>query len=103
MGVSLGETVLFSIASRSISIDGVAYTLWKAYHNTYYDNADTKMKKEEIEKATTGLKSLFRDNPDINWEDDAEMLKKLYGLLKKLSRLFMSIIPEIKGLSKVSG
>lgn len=48
---------------------------------TYYANADTKMKKEAIEKATTGLNPLFRDNPDINWEDDDEMLKKLYGLL----------------------
>ena len=39
------------------------------------------MKKEAIEKATTGLNPLFRDNPDINWEDDDEILKKLYGLL----------------------
>lgn len=46
----------------------------------YYANADTKMKKEAIEKATTGLNPLFRNNPDINWEDDDEMIKKLYGL-----------------------
>lgn len=48
---------------------------------TYYANADTKMKKEAIEKATAGLNPLFRDNPDINWKDDDEILKKLYGLL----------------------
>lgn len=48
---------------------------------TYYANADTKMKKDAIEKATTGLNPLFQDNPDIHWEDDDEMIKKLYGLL----------------------
>lgn len=48
---------------------------------TYYANADTKMKKDAIKKATTGLNPLFQDNPDINWEDDDEMIKKLYGLL----------------------
>jgi site-specific recombinase XerD len=48
---------------------------------TYYANADTKMKKDAIEKATTGLNPLFQDNPDINWENDDDMLKKLYGLL----------------------
>lgn len=48
---------------------------------TYYANADTKMKKEAIEKATSGLNPLFQDNPKISWEDDDEILKKLYGLL----------------------
>ena len=47
----------------------------------YYANADTKMKKDAIDKATTGLNPLFQDNPDIHWEDDDEMIKKLYGLL----------------------
>ncbi len=37
------------------------------------------MKREAIEKATSELNPLFKDNPDINWEDDEELLKKLYG------------------------
>lgn len=41
------------------------------------------MKKEAIEKATTELNPLFKDNPEINWEDDDEILKKLYGLLQE--------------------
>ena len=48
---------------------------------TYYANADTKMKKDALEKATAGLNPLFQDNPNIHWEDDDEMIKKLYGLL----------------------
>lgn len=46
----------------------------------YYANADTTMKKEAIEKATSNLNPLFDDNPDINWTDDAELMKRLYGL-----------------------
>ena len=46
----------------------------------YYANVDTTMKREAIEKATSELNLLFLDNPDINWEDDDELLKKLYGL-----------------------
>lgn len=45
----------------------------------YYANADISMKREAIEKATSELNPLFKDNPDINWEDDEELLKKLYG------------------------
>lgn len=36
----------------------------------YYANADISMKREAIEKATSELNPLFKDNPDINWEDD---------------------------------
>lgn len=46
----------------------------------YYANADISMKKEAIEKATSELNPLFKDNPNINWGDDEELLKKLYGL-----------------------
>lgn len=48
---------------------------------TYYANADTRMKKDAIKKATTALNPLFQNNPDINWENDDEMIKKLYGLI----------------------
>ena len=47
---------------------------------TYYANADTRMNKEAIEKATSGLNPLFQNNPDIEWEEDDELIKKLYGL-----------------------
>lgn len=47
---------------------------------TYYANADTKMKQEAIEKATSTFNPLFNDDININWEDDQELLKKLYGL-----------------------
>lgn len=47
---------------------------------TYYANADTKMKQEAIENATSCLNPLFNDDIDINWEDDEEMIKKLSGL-----------------------
>lgn len=47
---------------------------------TYYANADTRMKKEAIEKATSELNPLFQNSEDINWENDEELLKKLYGL-----------------------
>ncbi len=46
----------------------------------YYANADTQMKKEAIEKATTELNPLFQDNPEIDWENDEEMIKKLHGV-----------------------
>jgi integrase/recombinase XerD len=48
---------------------------------TFYANADTKMKQDAIEKATSALNPLFQETPDINWEDDEELIKKLYGLL----------------------
>ena len=46
-----------------------------------YANADTTMKKEALEKATSKLSPLFSDEVTINWEDDDEMIKKLYGLV----------------------
>jgi len=46
----------------------------------YYANADITMKKEAIEKATSKLNPLFRDNPDIDWDDNELLIKKLYGL-----------------------
>jgi hypothetical protein len=47
----------------------------------YYANADTRMKQEAIEKATSELNPLFSTDTNINWDDDEELLKKLYGLL----------------------
>ena len=38
------------------------------------------MKKEAIEKATSDLDPLFSNEYDIDWEDDEDLLKKLYGL-----------------------
>lgn len=46
-----------------------------------YANADTTMKKEALEKATSKLNSLISDEVIINWEDNEEMIKKLYGLV----------------------
>ena len=46
----------------------------------YYANADTTMKKEAIEKATSELNPLLSGTADLGWEDDEELLKKLYGL-----------------------
>lgn len=48
---------------------------------TYYANADTKMKQEAIENATSSLNPLFNDDIDIDWENDEEMIKKLSGLV----------------------
>ena len=47
---------------------------------TYYANADTKMKQEAIEKATSSFNPLFSDDLEIDWENDDEMIKKLCGL-----------------------
>lgn len=47
----------------------------------YYANADTKMKQEAIEKATSSLNPLFNNDIEIDWEDDEEMIKRLYGLM----------------------
>ena len=46
----------------------------------FYANADTTMKKETIEKATSDFYSLFSNEYDVDWEDDGELMKKLYGL-----------------------
>lgn len=36
--------------------------------------------KEAIEKATSDFDPLFSNEYDIDWEDDEDLLKKLYGL-----------------------
>ena len=46
-----------------------------------YPNADTTMKKKALEKATSKLNPLLSNEVNINWEDDDEMIKKLYGLV----------------------
>jgi len=46
-----------------------------------YANADTKMKKDAIEKATSKLNPLITDQISIEWEKDEETIKKLYGLV----------------------
>ena len=46
----------------------------------YYANADTTMKQEAIEKATSKLNPLLSSKMDFDWENDEELLKKLYGL-----------------------
>ena len=48
---------------------------------TYYANADSTMKQKAIEKATSALNPLFSEEFDIKWEDDDELIKKLYGLI----------------------
>lgn len=46
----------------------------------YYANADTAMKQEAIEKATSEFNPLLTCEISYNWEDDEDLLKKLYGL-----------------------
>ena len=46
----------------------------------FYANADNTMKKETIEKATSDFYSLFSNEYDVDWEDDEDLMKKLYGL-----------------------
>lgn len=46
-----------------------------------YAHADTKMKQDAIEKATSALNPLNTAEFSINWQDDEEMIKKLYGLI----------------------
>lgn len=46
-----------------------------------YANADTKMKKEAIEKATSKLNPLITGQISIDWQKNEEMIKKLYGLV----------------------
>ena len=46
----------------------------------YYANADTTMKQEAIEKATSKLNPIISGEIAIDWEDDEVLLKKLYGL-----------------------
>ena len=60
----------------------VCHSHWwpNGYDNVFYANADTTMKKEAIEKATSDFNPLFSNEYDIDWEDDEDLLKKLYGL-----------------------
>lgn len=58
----------------------MAWTCKNGYDNVFYVNADTTMKKEAIEKATSDFDPLFSNEYDIDWEDDEDLLKKLYGL-----------------------
>lgn len=47
----------------------------------YYANADTEMKKEAIEKATSKLNPLVSDDSaSLEWENDEDMIRRLYGL-----------------------
>jgi len=46
-----------------------------------YANADTRMKQEAIEKATSKINPLKSDKPIIDWEDDEDVIRKLYGLV----------------------
>jgi site-specific recombinase XerD len=47
----------------------------------YYANADTSMKKEAIEKATSKLNPLLSNDPAcLEWENDDAMIRRLYGL-----------------------
>ena len=46
-----------------------------------YANADTEMKRKAIEKATSMLNPLLSDETtSLEWEDDEEMIRRLYGL-----------------------
>ena len=46
-----------------------------------YANADTEMKKEAIEKATSALNPLVSgETADHEWENDEAMIRRLYGL-----------------------
>ena len=46
----------------------------------FYANADTTMKKEAIDKATSDINPLYSNEYDIEWDDDEELLKRLYCL-----------------------
>ena len=46
----------------------------------YYANADVGMKGKAIEKATSKLNPLFKANCNYNFEEDDELMKRLYGL-----------------------
>ena len=46
-----------------------------------YANADTEMKREAIDKATSKLNSLVSaDTAYLEWEDDEALIRQLYGL-----------------------
>jgi ABC-type Mn2+/Zn2+ transport system ATPase subunit len=46
-----------------------------------YANADTQMKREAIEKATSSLNPLTQGQKVPSWQNDEELIKRLYGLL----------------------
>lgn len=46
-----------------------------------YAYADTQMKREAIEKATSSLNPLSQDQKVTSWQNDDELIKRLYGLL----------------------
>jgi len=46
-----------------------------------YAHADTKMKQDAIEKATSALNPLKTAEVSIDWQEDEETIKKLYGLI----------------------
>lgn len=46
-----------------------------------YANADTQMKREAIEKATNSLNPLTQEQKVTSWQNDEELIKRLYGLL----------------------
>jgi integrase/recombinase XerD len=46
-----------------------------------YANADTQMKREAIEKATSSLNPLTQEQKVTSWQNDEELIKRLYGLL----------------------
>lgn len=43
-----------------------------------YADADTTMKKEAIDRATSDINLLYSTEYDIKWKDDEELLKRLY-------------------------
>ena len=46
-----------------------------------YANADTEMKREAIEKATSKLSPLITgESEHLKWEDDEAVIRRLYGL-----------------------
>lgn len=47
----------------------------------YHANADAEMKKDAIKKATSKLNPLVSNEmPPLEWENDEDMIKQLYGL-----------------------
>lgn len=46
----------------------------------FYANADIEMKRVAINSSTSKLNPLLNNEYDFNFDDDEELLKKLYGL-----------------------
>jgi integrase/recombinase XerD len=46
-----------------------------------YAYADTQMKRDAIEKATSNLNPLLQSQPRPTWQDDEALIKRLYGLV----------------------